>query len=109
MASDDMHVVIYKILAYIYKCMKCGETPEKGEISAEALGIPYAYWAQIISELCSHGYVSGISVVKTTSGLSVTLAKPTITLDGVEFLMENSMMTKAVKFLQDTKSAIPFI
>ena len=28
---------------------------------------------------------------------------------GVEFLSENSMMRKALKFLQDAKSALPFV
>ena len=27
MAQDDMFVVMYKILAYLYSCMKSGEEP----------------------------------------------------------------------------------
>lgn len=27
MAHDDLHVVMYKILAYLYSCMKSGEKP----------------------------------------------------------------------------------
>lgn len=109
MASDDMHVVIYRILAYIYACMKRGDEPDRGEISHEALGIPRGYWSQIMCELYEHGYVSGLTVTKTTSGPSISFSRPRVTLDGVQFLMENSMMAKAVRFLQDTKSSVPFI
>lgn len=109
MAQDDMHVVIYKILAVIYSAMKRGVEPERADYSAAALGIPEEYWKQIVRELVDHGYVTGIDFVQTTTGPAVNLARPRVTLDGVEFLMENGMMRKALKFLQDTKSAVPFI
>lgn len=104
-----MHVVIYKILAVIYSAMKRGEEPEKADYSAAALGIPEGYWKQIINELVERGYVTGIGFVRTTAGPVVNISRPRVTLDGVEFLMENEMMRKALRFLQETKSAVPFI
>lgn len=32
-----------------------------------------------------------------------------MTLEGVEFLQDNSMMRRALKFLRETKSALPFV
>ena len=29
MVKDDYHVIVYKILAYLYSCLKKGENPEK--------------------------------------------------------------------------------
>lgn len=27
--TDDMHVIMYKVLAYLYKCLKLGKDPDK--------------------------------------------------------------------------------
>ena len=38
MAKDDYHVIAYKILAYLYTCLKEGRNPEKGfEICAKII------------------------------------------------------------------------
>ena len=92
-----MHVVIFRILSYIYDCMKRGEEPTLGEYNADACGIPEPYWVQVMSELVDHGFLSGVSVTKVTTGDVVNCAKPRVTLDGVQYLMENSMMNKAAK------------
>ena len=114
MAKDDMHVVIFKILAYIYDCMKSGKPVDKSVIECEPLEIPESYWTQIMRELVEHGYVSGIAVKSTTAKDVVLLSDPKVTLDGVEFLMENSMMSKAARLVADagdffSKVVFPFI
>ena len=109
MAQNDMHVVMYKILSYIYKCMKEGVEPDASKLSSSALSIPEEYWKQIVRELVEHGYLTGVSTTQVTTGLVVDFAKPRVTMDGVEFLMENSMMSKAKQFLIEAKSTIPFI
>lgn len=112
MAQDDMHVVVYKILAYLYDCMKRGERPNERHYShdGDVLAIPYAYWAAIMAELAEGGYVRGVTVVRAWGGdLIVKLSDPAITMKGVEFLQQNGTMQKALRFLQDTKSALPFI
>ena len=42
MANKDMHVIIYKVLAYLYDCLKEGVTPEFSDIqySSSLLNIP---------------------------------------------------------------------
>lgn len=112
MAQDDMHVVMYKILAYLYDCMKKGVRPNRRNYAhdGDVLCIPYAYWANIMLELVNHGYVRGVTVLEDMGGdLIVNDIDPAITMEGVEFLQENSMMKRALKFLQDTKSALPFV
>lgn len=101
MAKNDMHIVIFRILSYIYSCMKLGEEPVATEYDFRALGIPEPYWVQVMCELVSHGFVSGVSVVSTTTGKVVNCAKPRVTLDGVQYLMENSMMNKAAKAISE--------
>lgn len=99
MAQNDMHVVVFKILAIVYDCMKRGVEPRLSDIDAKAMGIPESYWAQIMSELVRHGYLTGVSVTKVTTGDVVNAAKPRVTLDGVQYLSENRMMAKAAKIL----------
>ncbi len=108
MAQNDMHVVMYKILAYVYLCMKEGQTPDRDEWSSGRLGIPNEYWKQIVRELVEHGYLTGVGIRSSQSTCYLDVGVPRVTMDGVEFLMENSMMAKARQFLIDTKSAIPF-
>ncbi len=112
MANDDMHVVMYKILAYLYSCMKSGDKPifEHYSHDGDVLSIPYPYWASIIQQLQENGYVSGFVIKKTWGGDTLVVpSDPSVTMDGVEFLQDNSKMKKALKFLKDTKSALPFI
>lgn len=112
MAHDDMHVVAYKILAYLYSCMKKGEKPCERYLKSDGdlLSIPYQYWATIVKDMFDRGYVEGFVASGSWGGdLVVVFDNPRITMEGVEFLQGNSMMAKAVKFLKETKSALPFI
>lgn len=111
MASDDMHVVMYKILAYLYGCMRQGEEPSRAALAhdGDMLSIPYRYWAQIMSQLAEMGLVKGVSVKWMDNEPHVFLASPCVTLAGVQFLEENSMMAKARRFLKEAKSTLPFI
>lgn len=109
MVHDDMYVVMYKVIAYVYACMKKGEEPDADMYSAEALGIPKAYWDGVMKELADHGFLSGVSALPTYGGFVVDLGRPRVTMEGVAFLEENSMMGKAKAFLKEAKAAIPFV
>lgn len=110
MAQDDMYVIMYKILAYLYDCMKHDIDPDINKWSAEAFGIPEAYWAKIVKELVDHGLIDGVNVMGTFGNkLIVSPYDPKVTMEGVQFAQENSMMAKAAKFLRDAKASIPFI
>ena len=39
MAGNDMYVVMYRLIIYLYDCMKRGERPSDEGWSASALGI----------------------------------------------------------------------
>lgn len=112
MAQDDMHVLIYKVLAYLYDCMKKGEQPDKSMLSCTGLlfgGIPERYWTSIWIQMLDKNLVRGVGVTHYDNEAHVVIIDPVITLDGVEFMQENTMMRKALKVLQDAKSALPFI
>lgn len=112
MAQDDMHVVIYKMLAYLYSCLKKGEKPVERHYThdGDVLNIPYKYWASIIKEMQDKGYVRGFVIADTWGGgIIICSDDPCITMDGVEFLQDNSKMKMALRFLRETKSTLPFL
>lgn len=110
MAQDDMFVVMYKIIAYLYDCMKKGDKPDIKEYGFAAMGVTEPYWNKVMKQLVDHELIDGVSVIATGSGnLIVTPVNPAVTMEGVQFAQENSMMAKAAKFLRDAKASIPFI
>lgn len=58
MASDDFEVVAFKILSYLYRCMKNGK---KVDIAAlrQLVGCNEAYFGAVARSLQSKGYVEG--------------------------------------------------
>lgn len=109
MAQDDMHVIMYRILAYLYDCMKRGRDVDVNAISCARLGINKRYWVAIVIELAERELIKGAMINRSDDTIDVSLFDPSITMAGVEFLMENSMMNKAKRFLQDIKATVPGI
>ena len=107
MSHDDMHVIMYKILSYLYGCMKKGDEPDPERIDNLKLGINLSYWTAIMVQLIERGYVKGYMVKNADNETSVVPVRPTVTMDGVEFLMENSLMAKARRFVMDARGFIP--
>ena len=109
MAKDDMDVIIYKILRYMYECMKRGHAPRLEDMCCNCsfFKIPERYWNQIIIELAESGYVRGFLYRTTKDGAVVTMTDSvTITLAGVHFLEENSRMKKAGQFLGSASEVV---
>ena len=110
MAQNDMFVVMYKIIAYLYDCMRRGIDPQQGEYSADALGIPERYWRDVMRELSRNHFIIGVTLMPHGfDDVTVKLDRPRVTMQGVQFASENSMMGKARLFLREAKSSIPFI
>ena len=109
MKNDDYFVVAYKILAYLYECVKLGEKPDKDAISAEALEINERYWSFVMKSLFDEGRITGGKHSSQPYEFFVGIRNPQITEKGIVFLMENSSIEKAKKFLMDLKKMIPGI
>ena len=111
MARDDYFIVVYKILAYLYKCVKNGESPDiYNVITAEAYGISESYFDYILYEMANSGYIRGVSVFNVLGKLSPCVkltSEAVITPKGIEYLQENSVIEKAKKFLKEIKETIP--
>lgn len=102
MSNNDMHVLIYKILNYLYECLKKGIHVDLAEFIRDCNleNVSEQYWQSVIEELDQHGYIKGV-IIKSTKTQKIVFFKDNfgITLEGVEYLQENSMMSKVKDFL----------
>ena len=98
---------IYRILSALEKSMDV-EEPNWSCISAKRLHITETRWTHLMKTLVDAGYITGVKVVSTkTSGLEVYLIEPEITLTGLEYLEDNTMMRKAYRALKGIKDVMP--
>lgn len=102
MANDDINVIIYKILRYLYECKKAGKRPRQEDImyNASLLQIPESYWSDVLLDLSEKGLIKGINSTITKDGTLVYLSDGFgITVDGMKYVDENSIMAKVEKYL----------
>lgn len=109
MARDDVEVIIYAILKYLYDCLKSGESVDFNVIRAESFGIPASYWGFVIEELLDRNLIKGLYINETRGGKIVQNLGVNITMEGVEFLHSNSLVQKAGKTFPDIKNIIPIV
>ena len=89
--------VIYKILSHLERAMDC-EEPDTDFLSAECLGISEQRRLSILEIVAKEGLAEGIDIKRSVSGdCVISLSCPRITLKGLEYLEENSMMKKAAR------------
>lgn len=112
MAYNDMDVIIYKILAYLYECMKNGVAPREEDMcsSAKLLRIPERYWLQIIEEMQAEGLIGKDIIVyrhvhpdafKDMTG--VDFFKPSLKKSNEESWKELNDIAKKVKIGHEYK------
>ena len=88
--------IIYRILRILQKAMDLEEF-DRDRLSAEALGLSVPKWSRIMAMLLKEGYISG---GETWNAMEcgypkVSLTRPELTLKGLEYLEENSLMKRA--------------
>ena len=92
----DNFKVIYKILKILERAMD-EENFDKNMISHEALGITEARWIKLMEMLVLNDYIQGVSLINMAGRTSpdIKIMDIRITLNGLEYLEENSLMKKA--------------
>lgn len=113
MAKDDYHVIVYQILAYLYIVLKEGQKvdPAMLDFQSKYLGINQTYWTYIMENLQNDGYIRGIVIQKPWGDQTMItdLENCQITPKGIEYVTDDRFMKKAVRFLKDVKSIVPFV
>lgn len=98
----DNFKAIYKILKELEKHMG-DDNFSPSCISAEKLKLPYGRWEQILILMQDDGYIKGLVVDRTTESPLRHIVEPVfpqITIKGLEYLVENSLMAKAKEALK---------
>lgn len=104
---DDFRL-IYKILRTLQKSMDCEEL-DSSLLSPECLGLSLPKWSRIMAMLITEGYISGAQAWQTMDcGYPrVALIRPELTLKGLEYLEENTLMKRAATFAKGIKEITP--
>lgn len=113
MSKDDYHVLVYRILSYLYECLKAGRDPETKSLNAIALNaeVNERYWHYILKSLMDGGLIEGATRVDVDNAFERILGmeRAQITPIGIEYLTDNSFMAKVKRFLKDAKDITPFL
>lgn len=104
---DDFRL-IYKILRILQRSMDCEEFDIK-VLSPETLELSKPKWNRIMAMLLKEGYISGGDAwnAMDCGYPRVALTRPEITLKGLEYLQENTLMKKAADLAKGIKDTIP--
>lgn len=105
----DNFTVIYKILKSLEKAMDYDEFDAR-QISHTRLNISYQRWEKIMIMLVKSGYIEGVVYDQCSCDYSPHIEEPiapVITLKGLEYLSDNTLMKKAGNVLRGIKEAVP--
>ena len=105
----DNFKAVYKILSTLEKMMDIPEA-DASLFSAEKLGVTQQRWACYLEMMIDVGYIKGASVFRDVCGeMDVDVQDIRITLKGLEYLQENSMMQKIYRAAKGIKEVTPGI
>ena len=105
----DNFTVIYKILKALEKAMDYDEF-DIAMISCERLNISHQRWEKILIMLAKAGYIEDVVFDQCEGDYSPKLEKPirpVITLKGLEYLSENTLMKKTANIVRGLKETVP--
>lgn len=105
----DNFKAVYRILTVLEKAMDLPAF-DTTQISAKALGVSEQRFARYIEMMSDVGYIKGASVEEAIDGtLMVDISDIHITLKGLEYLQENSIMQRLYKAAKGINEIIPKI
>lgn len=103
----DNFKAVYKILTELEKQMDSTET-DIGKFNHEALKISETRWMKYIEMMYDCGYIKGVEITQTMDGfMFCDYQDMKITLKGLEYLQENSIMRKIYKGVKGVKDIVP--
>jgi len=104
----DNFKAVYKILTSLEQAMDLPEF-DISTIGAERLKVSEERWCRYIEMMHDVGYIKGVSICRDITGETMIDATDIrITLKGLEYLQENTIMQRFYKTAKGLKDAIPF-
>lgn len=108
MNNNDFFTVAYKILSYLKFCYENGKTPDPNILNANTFDISGIQFTNTLFMLSKHGYIDGINFRATSNGkVPSALQNSFITIEGLQYLAENSMMKKTYRIFKEVKDWLP--
>lgn len=109
MARDDYFVISYKLLKYLYDCLKRGMPPNTEVLNSDFFSIKEEYWQYILRTLHDDGYIGGILMNALLGGkpYATRIDQAEITPKGIFYLDENSVFKKIKGTVKDIADMIP--
>ena len=105
----DNFKFIYKILKTLEAAMDCPEF-DMSQISHDKLGISEERWARYLEMMLDVGYIKGVSLCRDCTGeIEVNDNGIRITLKGLEYLTENTIMQKLYRTAKGIVDLTPSI
>lgn len=103
---DDNFKCIYKILTAFEKSLDVEEF-DIANISAESLGISEIRRTKYLEMLADAGYISGLSFRENITGdIDIIAENPLITIKGLEYLSENTIMQRIYRTAKGIKDLV---
>lgn len=100
--------IIYRILKILAQSMN-DEEFDRGRLGAEALGVSEPMRAQLLKMVAREGLAEGVRVIEHDGEgppeVRIT-GRPCITLKGLEYLEENSLMRRAAEMAKGIREII---
>ena len=101
--------IIYRILKTLEVSMDTEEF-DRRSISAETMHISEQRLLSLLRMLAEAGLIEGVHIdVDAAGNFMVSESRPRLTLKGLEYLNENSLMQRAMKMAKGIKDSIPGI
>lgn len=107
MAKDDYHVIVYKILTYLYTQLKNGAKidPNMIEHDGKLFKINFNYWQYIMKNMYKQGYIDGISFFPNEIDVMsiCDIEKCEITPKGIEYISNDDMLNRVKEYMNGNK------
>jgi hypothetical protein len=101
MSYDDYDVIVYKVLKYIYQCLKAGVYPSLDK-AQELTRCNDVYWLHVIQSMLNDGYIQGVKIPEYLGNDAKPIAEPKalgLSQKGAQYLTNNSKMAEVKSFL----------
>ena len=106
MAKDDYHVIVFRILGYLYKQLKNGLRPDPEALRPDGKicnQIPETYWKYILENMQEEGLIRGLKKEEGQeeyNHLEEQTANIQITVKGIEQLCDSRMGERVDQLLK---------
>lgn len=102
----DNFQIVYKILSTLEKAMDYPKF-DVSQINATSLKISEERWSRYIEMLYDSGYIKGVEITHNICGdTRIDAINMRITLKGLEYLTDNSLMKRAYRLAKGFKDII---